>query len=160
MNARLNAGFGRRDAVLIESVADQLKPYLERPRFLAVLFGGLAAIAVVLAMVGLYAVASFEGAQRRFEMGIRIALGAGAHDIRRRIFRVTVWPAFLGAAGGLFAIAASGRVIASRVAEVSARDPWSYTGAAVVMIATAVLAAWLPARRASHIEPATVLRAP
>jgi putative ABC transport system permease protein len=158
--AALNDRFGAVGTVQVASVAGQLAPWLDRPRFLAALFGSLALIAIVLAGLGLYAVAGFESTRRRFEIGVRIALGAPGRDILGRILRVTCGPVLVGALVGLVAIASVTRFMRSLIPEVSTAEPWAYAVALLLMMAAALLATWLPARRASRVDPALILRTP
>jgi hypothetical protein len=159
MRARLNERFAA-NAVSVESVAAQVTPVVERPRFLAVIFGSLAAMALLLAAFGLFAVTSVEVARRRWEIGVRLALGASRRDVRRRIFGIALVPVVLGAAAGLLATWWGASFLQGIVTEVDARDPWAYAGALILMLATAIVAAWLPARRAARIESAAILREP
>ena len=101
---RLNEAFGASAAIGIESVSEQIAPWLDRPRFLAVLFGTMASIALLLAALGLYAVASFEMSRRRHEMGVRLALGASSHDLRRHVLLITLRPMLYGTVAGALAI--------------------------------------------------------
>jgi hypothetical protein len=158
VSAGLSEAFGPAPRLQIESLAEQAAPFLERPRFLAVLFGSLAIITLALGAFGLYAVASFEVARRRYEMGVRAALGASRRELRRRVYQSALRPVLIGVAIGLVLVWLAARVVQTLVAEVAARDPWIYGVSAVVMIAAAACAAWGPARRASRIDAAVVLR--
>jgi predicted permease len=155
---RLNEAFGARAGIQIESVSEELAPWLDRPRFLAVLFGTLATIALLLAALGLYAVASFEMSRRRHEMGVRLALGASPHDLRRHIQRITLRPVVLGTAVGALAIWFIVRVASASVPELASRDPWTYAAAVGLVFLTAALVVWPHARRAARLRPAVVLR--
>jgi predicted permease len=158
IDARLDAAFGPGGASVF-SIAERTAPYLQRPRFQAVLFASLAAIAIVLAAIGLYAVAAFDVARRRREMGVRLALGATPGDLRRTVIGTAVRPVLIGAAGGLTTALWAAQFLQSFLVDVDARDPWTYALVALVLVATAVVAAWLPARRAAKTDPAQVLRA-
>jgi ABC-type antimicrobial peptide transport system permease subunit len=155
---RLDAALGE-NTVTLQSVAERAAPYLQRPRFQAVLFASAAVIALVLAAVGLYALAAFDVARRRREMGIRLTLGATARDLRRAVVGTAVRPVIAGAAAGLVVTWWAAQYLQSFLFEVDARDPWTYALVALVLVATAVVAAWLPARRAARTDPASVLRA-
>jgi predicted permease len=155
---RLDAALGE-NTVTLQSVAERAAPYLQRPRFQAVLFASAAVIALVLAAVGLYALAAFDVARRRREMGIRLTLGATARDLRRAVVGTAVRPVIAGAAAGLVVAWWAAQYLQSFLFEVDARDPWTYALVALVLVATAVVAAWLPARRAARTDPASVLRA-
>jgi putative ABC transport system permease protein len=158
LGSRLNEAFGSGGGVEIESVSEELAPWLDRPRFLAVLFGTLATIALLLAALGLYAVASFEMSRRRHEMGVRLALGASPHDLRRHILRITLRPVVFGTAAGALAIWLVVRLASASVPELSSRDPWTYGAAVGLVLVTAALVVWPHARRAARLRPAVVLR--
>jgi putative ABC transport system permease protein len=158
LDARLDARFGRYTARMTQ-VADALPPHLQRPRFQAVLFGSVAVIALIVAAVGLYAIAAFDAARRRFEMGVRLTLGARPDDVRRLLIRGAVTPVALGTLAGLVVGWWLLPFLQPFVFEVDARDPWSAALVAVVLVATAVVAAWLPARRVAATDPTMVLRA-
>jgi ABC-type antimicrobial peptide transport system permease subunit len=142
----------------VESIAERTAPYLQRPRFQAVLFASLAVIALFLSAVGLYAVAAFDVARRRREMGVRLALGATARDLRRAVIGSAVRPVLVGALAGLVATWWAAQYLQSFLFEVDGRDLRIYAMVALVLVATAVVAAWLPARRAARTDPASVLR--
>jgi len=158
MDARLDARFGRYTARMTR-VADALPPHLQRPRFQAVLFGSVAVIALIVAAVGLYAIAAFDAARRRFEMGVRLTLGATPHDLRRLLIHGAVRPVALGTLAGLIVGWWLLPLLQPFVFEVDARDPGSGALVAAVLLVTAVTAAWLPARRVAATDPTTVLRA-
>ena len=122
---------------------------------LSAFFGGLA---LLLAAVGLYGVVAHTVRSRQTEIGLRMALGAAPSSIVRLVFqRVGVLIAVglaLGLAGSLWAV----RFVEALLFQLEARDPVTFAGAAAVLVAVGVLAAWMPARRAARLDPATVLR--
>jgi putative ABC transport system permease protein len=122
---------------------------------LSAFFGGLA---LLLAAVGLYGVVAHAVRARQTEIGLRMALGAASSSIVRLVFqRVGVLIAAglaIGLAGSLWAA----RFVEALLFQLEVRDPATFVGAAVVLVAVGVLAAWLPARRAARLDPATVLR--
>ena len=122
---------------------------------LSAFFGGLA---LLLAAVGLYGVVAHAVRARQTEIGLRMALGAAPSSIVRLVFqRVGV----LIAAGLAFGLAGSlwaARFVEALLFHLEARDPVTFAGAAAVLVAVGVLAAWMPARRAARLDPATVLR--
>jgi putative ABC transport system permease protein len=132
---------------------------LEAPRFRAVLFGVFAAIALMVAMTGLYATAGYLAIQRKKEIGVRLTLGAVRGSIIRLVVMETCLPVVAGTAAGLLLAAWAARYVQVFLYEVDARDPWTYLLVAVVLIVTSVGAAWLPAYRASRADPAETLRA-
>jgi len=126
-------------------------------RFSTVLFSVLAGLALVLAAVGLYGVLAFSVAQRSFEMGVRVALGARPIDVLALVTR----QGMLLVAGGLglvLAIAAS-RVMGPLLYRVAPNDPVTYLAAGVLLVAVGAIACYVPARRASRADPTTALRA-
>jgi ABC-type antimicrobial peptide transport system permease subunit len=132
---------------------------LEAPRFRAVLFGVFAAVALMVAMTGLYATAGYLAIQRKREIGVRMTLGAVRGSIIRLVIMETCLPVLVGTAGGLLLAAWAARYLQAFLHEVDARDPWTYVLVAAVLIVTSVGAAWLPAHRASRTDPAEALRA-
>lgn len=127
-------------------------------RYALVLAGAFGAAALALAAAGLYGVVAYVAAQRRRELGVRVALGARAADVRRLVLGRGLAPAALGLAGGLVAALAAGRVLAAQLYGVGAADPVTYAAVALALGTVAVLAAWGPARRAARADPAAVLR--
>jgi putative ABC transport system permease protein len=156
-DARLDERLGRGTARM-RAVADALPPQLQQPRFQAVLFGMVALVGLLLAATGLYAVAAFDVARRRFELAVRLSLGATAADIRRLVVRDTARPVLVGAVGGIVATWWSAQFLERFVFEIRVRDPWTYGVVVAVLITTAILAAWVPACLAGRTDPASVLR--
>jgi len=123
--------------------------------FLVALFAGLA---LTLAAIGIYGVISYAVSQRTQEFGLRMALGAQAGDVRRLVLRQGVKLALMGVALGLVGALALGRVLWSLLYEVSAADPVTFTSVSALAITVAALACYLPARRATAVDPADALR--
>jgi predicted permease len=132
---------------------------LEAPRFRAVLFGVFAAVALMVAMTGLYATAGYLAIQRKQEIGVRMTLGAVRGSIIRLVIMETCLPVFVGTAGGLLFAVWVAQYVQTFLHNIDARDPWTYLLVAAVLIGTSVGAAWLPAHRASRTDPAEALRA-
>ena len=128
------------------------------PRFNTALLGAFAAIAFVLAVTGVYAMLAFTAIERRRELAVRIALGASARAIVRLLVAGGLTPTAVGLAVGLALAAASTRVLRSLLFDIAPTDPWTFGGAAVILLAAAALACYLPARRAGRLDPVTVLR--
>jgi predicted permease len=132
---------------------------LARPRFNTMLLGAFAAATLLLAAVGLYAAIAATVRLRTREFGIRLALGARAEELRtlvvRQGMRLALWGCILGIAGAL----AGTRVLRSLLFEVSPTDPATFVVVVGVILATAALASYLPARRASRVDPVHALRA-
>jgi predicted permease len=128
-------------------------------RFVVLLLGSFAFFALILASLGIYAVISYSVSQRTQELGIRMALGASAGDLQRRIIGQTLG---LAAAGMLFGSAASwalSRTFSGLLFGVTASDPATFLVMLAVLTAVSAVAGYLPARRASHIDPMLALRA-
>jgi putative ABC transport system permease protein len=131
---------------------------LAEGRFKALLLGIFAALALVLAAVGVYGVVSHSVTQRVHEIGIRVALGARRGEVIRMLIRQGMMPVVLGLAAGLAGAYAACRLLASQLYKVGAADPFTYIGALLVLTAVALLANWLPARRATRVDPLEALR--
>lgn len=127
-------------------------------RFTTVLFSGLAVGALVLAMVGVYGVISYSVTQRTHEIGIRMALGAYAGDVMRLVVFQGTKLAALGVLVGVPVAFALTRVMRSLLYEVSISDPWTFVGVSALLIGVAGVASFIPARRATRIDPAIALR--
>jgi predicted permease len=123
--------------------------------YLAVAF---AVAALLLASLGIYGVVSFSVARRTPEIGIRIALGAGGGELMAMIFREGMMPVLLGLAAGLLTAMLLGRVIASQLYGVGSNDPLIVAAVAVLLLAVAACACWIPARRATRVDPLVALR--
>jgi predicted permease len=124
----------------------------------ASLLGVLGAIALVLAAVGLYSVMAYSITQRTQEIGIRMALGAKSPDVLALVGRQATGMVLLGILVGSIAAAALTRVASGLLIDVSATDPLIFCGAAVFLAAVALVAAFVPAMRATHIDPNVALR--
>ncbi|HSR40893.1 MAG TPA: FtsX-like permease family protein, partial [Longimicrobiales bacterium] len=122
---------------------------------LLVLFAG---VAVLLAGVGLYGVASYLVSRRTREIGLRVALGAGRTEIVRMVVAQGLRPAALGVVLGLAAALAAGRVLESLLYNVAPRDPGILAGVTALIGGLVVAATWLPARRAARVDPMEALR--
>jgi predicted permease len=127
-------------------------------RFVVWLLGGFAGFALVLASLGIYAVISYSVSQRTQEIGIRMALGASAETLQRSILLQTLGLAGIGMIVGVAASWALARTLSGLLFGVKSSDPVTFVGMLVVLTAVAALAGYLPARRASRIDPMAALR--
>ena len=128
-------------------------------RFIVLLLGGFAAFALVLASLGIYGVISYSVNQRTQEIGIRMALGASAANLQARIVGHTLGLAGIGIVAGMAASWAVARAFRGLLFGVTPTDPATFLGMAIALTAVAALAGYLPARRASRIDPMAALRA-
>lgn len=124
----------------------------------AILFGAFGLGALLLAAVGVYGVKAFAVARRTREIGIRMALGASDGQVLNLIMREGAKLTFFGLGLGLLLAAALAQVVGGFLYEVGPVDPWAFTVSAVVLTLAAMLACWLPARRAAKIDPMEALR--
>jgi predicted lysophospholipase L1 biosynthesis ABC-type transport system permease subunit len=131
---------------------------MARTSFTMVLLLIAATVALTLGAVGLYGVVSYVVSLRTQEIGIRMALGADAGEVARRVVRQGLAVAGLGAAVGVVAAVAVTRLMASLLFGVSPTDPLTFAGVSGTLLATAALASWLPARRAAAVDPLIALR--
>ena len=129
-----------------------------QPRFYAVFVGGFAALALFLAAFGIYGLLSYTVSQRRREIGVRMALGAQRGDIVTLVVRQGAALVAAGAVLGLLAAAASSRVLESFLFGITTDDRLTFVAGPVVLVAVALVACWLPARRATRIDPIQALR--
>ena len=141
---------GTLEAVVEDSVS--------QPRFVMTLMALFAVLALLLGTIGIYGVTSFVVSQRQHEIGIRKALGAEHGHVIGLVLKQGFVPIALGMIVGLLAAAASGRVLSSMLFEVSTTDPATYAGVTLMLGVVAVLALWLPARRAAKVDPMRALR--
>ena len=128
------------------------------PRMSALLLAAFGITALVLAAVGIYGVISFSVTRRTREIGIRIALGAAGRDVMRTVVGEVVALAFAGIAIGIGSALALNSVMQRMLFGVTATEPSAYLAVSALLIAIAALAAWVPARRATRIDPYVVLR--
>jgi len=143
----------------VQTMKDIYDESLARTSFTLVMLGIAGAMALVLGVVGIYGVISYAVSQRRREIGIRLALGAPQSELRRMFVLSGLTLAGIGVAIGLVAAAGLMRLMKSLLFGITPLDPLAYVAAPVVLVAAAVLASYLPARRAAAVDPVEALRA-
>jgi predicted permease len=131
---------------------------IDGPRFNMALLTAFAAIALALAGVGLAAVIGYEVTERTHEFGIRMALGARRQDVRRLAMKHGLTPAFIGVAIGVLGALGAAQLAASLLHGVAPRDPLTFIGVVALLVAVAFGASWIPARRATRVDPMAALR--
>jgi predicted permease len=123
------------------------------------LLGAAAGLALVIGATGIYGVIAYLVSLRTREIGVRLALGAQPHDVRRLVLGRALTDAGIGVAIGVAGALVAGHAAAAALFGVTARDPITYALAAIVLLGTAVVASWVPARRAARMDPSAALRA-
>lgn len=142
----------------IALVASGLRNEVEAPRIMATLAGGLAVLALGLAIVGIYGVTTFVTGQRTREIGVRVAVGASRADVLRLLLGDSLRPVAIGLAAGAGVALLGSQVLAGVLFGVGARDPLSFASAIGILLVSAAAAVVVPARRAARVDPAFVLR--
>jgi ABC-type antimicrobial peptide transport system permease subunit len=121
-------------------------------------FSAFGALALLLATIGVYGLKAYDVARRTREIGIRIALGATSGDVKRLMLREGLRTTIAGVVIGLLLAAGVGKLVSGLLYQVSPLDPTALIGAAAVLATTALVATYLPARRATKVEPLLALR--
>jgi ABC-type antimicrobial peptide transport system permease subunit len=142
----------------IRTMEQQIGDVLVREQLLAMLSSAFSGLALLLSCIGLYGVVSYDVTRSLRDLGIRMALGAQRLDVLRRIIRGALSIASLGVVAGLLGAWAATRLLSTLLFGVTARDPLTLAGTALLLIAVTVIASYFPAHRAARIDPAVVLR--
>ncbi len=142
----------------LEPMTQLISTSVAQPDFLALLMGTFGSLALLLTLVGVFGVLSFQVAQRTHEIGIRVALGATQRDVWRLIIGKAVKVAAIGVLMGLVAAFGLTRLMASVLYQVQPTDPLVFASVAVLVLLTALVAAYIPARRAMRVDPVVALR--
>jgi len=138
------------EAVLAESMSER--------RFVMLLLGVFASLALLLAAIGVYGVMSYSVSQQTRQIGVRMALGAQRGHVLKSVLKKALREALLGVVVGLVGAFALTRIIKSQLYEVSRTDPLTFGGVVVLLLVAALIASWLPARRAAKLNPMEALR--
>ena len=138
---------------------DVIDGSIAQRRFTMQLLAGFAALALALAMVGVYGVVSYGVARRTHEMGVRMALGATHRDVVRHVLRDGSRLALYGALLGILGALAATRLLSTQLYGVGASDPLTLALAAAAIVLVALVGSYVPARRASRIAPVAALQA-
>ena len=144
--------------VTVQTMPDQLADLMARPRFQTIMMAIFSALALMMAAIGVYGVAAWSVSQRTREIGVRMALGAAPGDVLRLVLRGAVPPLCVGVIGGTAGALATTRYLESLLFGVKPDDFFTLATAACVLAATALLATYIPARRAARTNPAVTLR--
>jgi putative ABC transport system permease protein len=136
-----------------------LSSAMARPRFAAILLTAFSAVAMMLGAIGIYGVIAYAVSQRTREIGVRMALGATPRDALWMVLRRGVWLTIAGLVVGTVAALGATRLLGGLLYGVSPTDPVTFAGVAVMLAGVAVLACYIPARRATRVDPAMALRA-
>ncbi len=144
--------------VTVQTMPEQLAGLLARPRFQTLMMAIFSALALMMAAVGVYGVASWSVAQRTREIGVRMALGAAPGDVLRMVLRGALGPLGFGLIAGTAGALVTTRYLQSLLFEVKANDPVTLGVAGLILAAAALAATYIPARRAARANPAVTLR--
>jgi putative ABC transport system permease protein len=142
----------------VKPLSRLLADSVAKPRFNYLLLSVFAAVALILTITGVYSVMSYAVATRAREMGVRLALGARGVDVLKLVIWQGMKPVIAGVALGLAAACALTRVISTLLFNVSATDPAIFAGVAAILAAVAMLASYLPARKATKVDPVIALK--
>ncbi len=142
----------------LKTLGSQLDEMLLTDRLIATLSAGFGFLATLLAALGLYGVMAFTVARRTKELGVRMALGAQASSVIWLVMKDVLLLLVLGLAVGIPAAISLGHLVATQLYGIKPNDPWIGAGSMVVLIVVAALAGFIPAQRASRIDPILALR--
>ena len=142
----------------IRTQQQQIDATTQQERVFASLTAGFGLLALALACVGIYGIMAYTVSQRTNEIGIRLALGAERRQVRGMVLREAGWLASFGVIAGLAVALGLAQLVKSMLYGLKAADPASFTGAGCLLLGVALIAAWIPAMRASRVEPMEALR--
>jgi ABC-type antimicrobial peptide transport system permease subunit len=150
LDPEVPAQYATLESIVAASTADR--------RFLMIVLGVFAAVALTLSAVGIYGVVSYSVVRRSREMGIRLALGAPPARVRTMVILNAMQMVLIGMVGGLIGARLLSRFFASLLWQVSPTDPWTAAGVVLALAATAWLASFVPARRGAAVDPLLTMR--
>jgi putative ABC transport system permease protein len=142
----------------VETLDQYFAQSMEAPRFITLLLGGFAGLALVLACLGIYGVISYTVAQRTREIGIRMAVGAQKGEVLWMVIREGLRPALAGIAIGIVCALRLTRLLSSLLFGIKPADPVTFAAVALMLTGVAILACYIPARRATRVDPMVALR--
>jgi len=142
----------------IRTMNESVSASLSSQRFTMLLLAAFAGTALLLAAAGIYGVMAYMVTRRTREIGVRMALGAAASDVLRLVIGQGMWTTVTGVAIGITASLALSRMMRSLLFGVSATDPLTLAGVVLLLVGVSLLACWIPARRATKIDPLVALR--
>jgi putative ABC transport system permease protein len=142
----------------VTKLEDNLEIWRSPSRIVAALSGALGALALLLASIGVYGMVSYSVSRSIREIGVRMALGANGADVMRLVLRRAMRPVLIGALVGLALCAGVSQVLSSMLFGLSAHDPIAFLCVPIFLMAVALLASSIPARRAMRVDPMIALR--
>jgi len=142
----------------VRTQREQIDENMQTERMFAALTSGFGVLALALACVGIYGIMAYTVANRRNEIGIRMALGAQPRQVRGMILRESTWLALVGIAAGVGGALALTRLVKSMLYGIEPYDPATMVSGVVVLLLVALAASWIPARRAAGVQPMEALR--
>jgi len=142
----------------VKSQVEQMNELIRRERLFAALLSGFAVLALALACMGIYGTLAYLVTRRTREIGLRLALGAKRADVVGLVLRESTAPVAVGVVIGVPGSLAAGKLVESMLFGLKPQDPLALATASAILLASAILAGWWPARRASRIAPMAALR--
>jgi ABC-type antimicrobial peptide transport system permease subunit len=158
--SRLRVAAPEQPITRVRTMTDLLSEAVAQERLGALLMGLLSLVALALAVFGIYGVMAYAVGRRAHEIGVRMALGARPGAVEAMVLREGLRLGVLGTGAGFLAALALSRVLRRLLHEVSPTDPMTFAGVGLLLLAVALLASFLPARRAARVDPVAILREP